>query len=56
MASIPASAADEAVMTQQLSVQRYATALLVRLRRLSKHGEIEADSDDLDDQDAGDEL
>ena len=35
MAAIPRAAVDEAVMTQQLSVQRYATALLVRLRRLS---------------------
>jgi hypothetical protein len=51
MAAIPASAADEAVLTQQLSVQRYATALLVRLRRLTKRGKIEADDDDLSDQD-----
>jgi hypothetical protein len=34
MAEIPLTAADEAVMTRQLAVQRYATALLVRLRRL----------------------
>ena len=34
LAAIPLAAADEAVMTKQLAVQRYATALLVRLRRL----------------------
>jgi hypothetical protein len=43
MASIPLSAADEAVMTQQLSVQRYSTALLVRLRRLVRRDESEAE-------------
>ena len=37
MAAIPRGAVDEAVLTQQLSVQRYATALLVRLRRLMRH-------------------
>lgn len=40
MAAIPRAAVDEAVLTQQLSVQRYATALLVRLRRLLKKGEL----------------
>ncbi len=35
MAAIPLMAADDAVMTKQLAVERYATALLVRLRRLS---------------------
>ena len=34
MAEIPPEAADDAVLTKQLAVQRYATALLVRLRRL----------------------
>ncbi len=34
LSGIPLEAADEAVMTKQLSVQRYATALLVRLRRV----------------------
>jgi hypothetical protein len=43
MAAIPRGAVDEAVMTQQLSVQRYATALLVRLRRLLRNEEVEAD-------------
>ena len=36
MAAIPLAAADEAVLTKQLAVQRYATALLVRLRRLTR--------------------
>ena len=37
MAEIPMAAADEAVMTRQIAVQRYATALLVRLRRLLRN-------------------
>jgi hypothetical protein len=37
LAAIPVEAADHAVMTKQLAVQRYATALLVRLRRLARH-------------------
>jgi len=40
MAEVPRSALDEAVLTEQLAVQRYATALLVRLRRLMRHGDI----------------
>ncbi len=48
MAEIPRSAVDEEVMGQQLSVQRYATSLLVRLRRLLRKGEVGAD--DLDDE------
>jgi len=56
MAAIPRGAADEAVLTQQLSVQRYATALLVRLRRLMRQGEVGPDdgspeADDADDFD-----
>jgi hypothetical protein len=46
MAEIPRAAVDEEVMTRQLAVQRYATALLVRLRRLLRKGEV---GDDLDD-------
>ncbi len=55
MAAIPRGAVDEAVLTQQLSVQRYATALLVRLRRLLRQNEAgpdedgPADADDADD-------
>jgi hypothetical protein len=45
MASIPRVAADDAVMTMQLSVQRYATALLVRLRRLARNEGIGVDDD-----------
>jgi hypothetical protein len=37
LAAIPWEAATEPVMTKQLSVQRYATALLVRLRRILRH-------------------
>jgi hypothetical protein len=44
MAEIPLSAADEAVMTRQLAVQRYATALLVRLRRLLRNEGIDPES------------
>jgi hypothetical protein len=36
LAAIPAEAADDAVLTKQLAVERYATALLVRLRRLKR--------------------
>jgi hypothetical protein len=50
MAEIPMAAADEAVMTRQIAVQRYATALLVRLRRLLRNEGIDpegyADEDD----------
>ena len=53
LAEIPLAAADEAVMTKQLAAQRYATALLVRLRRLVRK---EAGAlDDLD-ADEGDEA
>jgi hypothetical protein len=55
MAAIPVSAADEAVLTQQLSVQRYGTALLVRLRRLMKQASVAEDIEDLDDLDASDD-
>jgi hypothetical protein len=37
MAGIPREATDDAVLTKQLAVERYATALLVRLRRLKRH-------------------
>src|SRR3954464_13503943 len=49
LASIPLSAATEPVMTKQLSVQRYATALLVRLRRLLRGVDVaDFDTDDID--------
>jgi hypothetical protein len=37
LASIPVAAATEEVMTKQLAAQRYATSLLVRLRRLVRN-------------------
>ncbi len=50
LAAIPLSAANEAVMTRQLAVQRYATALLVRLRRLARNepGALEGLDDELE--------
>jgi hypothetical protein len=51
MAAIPRGAVDEAVLTQQLSVQRYATALLVRLRRLLRQEEVGPDDDGSPDAD-----
>jgi hypothetical protein len=52
MAAIPQGALDDDVLTKQLAVGRYATALLVRLRRLKRRGttdsvEIDDDDDDL---------
>ena len=38
MAAIPGAAVNDEVLTKQLAVGRYATALLVRLRRLKRHG------------------
>jgi hypothetical protein len=48
LAALPLEAANEPVMTKQLAVQRYATALLVRLRRLARN-EFPADDDPEDD-------
>jgi hypothetical protein len=53
LAAIPLAAASDDVMTKQLSVQRYATALLVRLRRLARGGAV-ADGDKDADLDADD--
>ena len=51
MAGIPLAAASEEVLTRQLAVERYGTALLVRLRRiLKKDGELPDDDDDLGDE------
>ena len=56
MAAIPRGAVDEAVLTQQLSVQRYATALLVRLRRLMRQEEAGPDDDGSPDDDVAEDL
>ena len=51
LAVVPLSAANEPVMTKLLAVQRYATALLVRLRRIARNepGALEG----LEDEDEG---
>lgn len=51
MAAIPRGAVDEAVMTRQLAVQRYATALLVRLRRLMRNEGLDSDAGAFDQED-----
>jgi len=43
VSEIPLEAANEPVMTRQLAVQRYATALLVRLRRILRNDFSDAD-------------
>ena len=48
LASITVEAANEAVLTKHLAVSRYATALLVRLRRLQRR-----ETGPIDDDDAG---
>lgn len=55
MAEIPRAALDEEVLTQQLSVQRYATSLLVRLRRLMRYEDLGTDETDLDHADFDDD-
>jgi hypothetical protein len=50
MAAIPGAAVNDEVLTKQLAVGRYATALLVRLRRLKRHGT--AGSGEIGDDDA----
>src|SRR4051794_23671328 len=53
LAEIPLAAATEPVLTRQLAVQRYATALLVRLRRIVRNepGALEGlDDEDLDEE------
>jgi hypothetical protein len=58
VAAIPAAAADDDVLTKQLAVERYATALLVRLRRikrsLSAPEGTSGDDDDFGDEDGED--
>jgi len=48
LASIPLTAATEPVMTKQLALQRYATALLVRLRRVARQDFSGLDGEDED--------
>jgi hypothetical protein len=55
LGSIPLEAASEPVMTKQLAVERYATALLVRLRRLARNEPLGGD-DDIDLDEGDDEL
>jgi hypothetical protein len=56
MAAIPSEATDDAVLTKQLAVERYATALLVRLRRLKRHERADsAVNPDLDDSFGGED-
>lgn len=52
VAAIPLSAATEPVMTKLLSVQRYSTSLLVRLRRIARNepGALDGLDDELDDE------
>jgi hypothetical protein len=57
MAAITADVTDDSVLTKQLALQRYATSLLVRLRRLKRGasaGASAADDDILDDEDGED--
>ena len=55
MSAIPGEAIDDDVMTRQLALQRYATALLVRLRRLKRRESSSPDAGDDDVDDFGDE-
>ena len=57
MAGIPTAALDDTVLTKQLALERYATALLVRLRRLKRQENTgpgtdgDEDDDRFDDED-----
>jgi len=58
MAAIAAQAVDDAVLTKLLALQRYATSLLVRLRRLKRSasaGGTPVDDDDLIDDEDGED-
>jgi hypothetical protein len=48
LADVPLSAVNDEVMTRQIAAQRYATALLVRLRRLARGavGDLEDEEDE----------
>jgi hypothetical protein len=54
MAAIPRCAVDEALLTQQLAVERYGTALLVRLRRFLRQQDLGPDDDEGPDDDIED--
>jgi hypothetical protein len=51
LAAIPLEAATEPVMSRQIAVQRYAAALLVRLRRLRRGDSGAAADEDSDESD-----
>jgi hypothetical protein len=55
LASIPIAALDDTVLTKQLALERYATALLVRLRRLLRKENVDTDAADDDQYDEDDE-
>ncbi|HKI16669.1 MAG TPA: hypothetical protein VKA15_02260 [Isosphaeraceae bacterium] len=52
---IPMESADDAVLSRAIAVQRYATALLVRLRRLKRQDAASDDDGPDDDEWSGDE-
>jgi hypothetical protein len=52
IAEIPVESATEPVMTRQLALQRYMTALLVRLRRLARNELDALEDDEMDDDEA----
>jgi hypothetical protein len=54
LASIPIAAVDDTVLTKQLALERYATALLVRLRRLRRQESTDSDTVADDDEDGED--
>lgn len=56
LAGIPLEAANDPVMTRQLAVQRYATSLLVRLRRLARNDPNALDGLDDDESDLADDA
>ena len=49
LAAVPLASATDDVMSRQIAVGRYATALLVRLRRLSRYGPGGLDETDAED-------
>src|SRR5262245_33440828 len=57
MTAIPIDAVSDEVLTKQLAVGRYATALLVRLRRLKRQGTAgSAEAGDDDDDFGSDDI